>query len=88
MKQLILTALFVFVSGVVSYFVGRRDGASAERMRVEWILDVAFGVVNSGALWKVRRRIRGEYTDTEFRSALVRECEYREKMRGRLRAGP
>lgn len=88
MTLLILTGLSVFVPAVMFYFVGRRDGASAERMRVERILDVAFGVINSGALWKVRRRIRGEYSDMEYRSALVREVEYRDKERSRLRAGP
>ena len=78
-----LIAFFIFVSGVGGYFIGRRDGIDAERLRVNRIFDVALGVVTSGALWKVRRRINNEYDNDQLQAALVRECDFRDKERRR-----
>lgn len=73
-----------FVGGIA---VGRPMGIAAERTRVDRIFDVAFSVVNSGALWKVQLRVAGKYTDEQFRVALVREYEAREQMMRQRRTG-
>lgn len=72
----------IFVACYASYYLGRREGIDAERLRAMRVFDVALGIVSSGALHKVRRRISGEYrNDNELRVELVRECEERARAR-------
>ena len=75
----LLGSAMLFGSG---FYLGRDGGVEAERLRIARIFDVAFGVVTSGALTKVYRRVVGKYaTDSEMRNELVRECEHRAKER-------
>jgi len=73
--------LFVFVLAylVGAFAYGVLWGHRLERRRVIQIFQLARTVVRSGALAKVRRRIEGEYDDTEFVVALEREAEFREQ---------
>ena len=76
------------VAGVIyGELVGRSQGVRAERLRVLRAFDVAFGIITSGVLRKVQRRITGQCNDEELRISLIREVEFREDVRRWKRLG-
>ena len=61
----------------IGYFLGHREGVYDEQARVSHIFDSALSIVTSGALHKVRRRVRGGLTDEEMRTELRYEADIR-----------
>jgi len=71
---------------VATYWVGREQGIRAERLRVTHAFDVALGIVSSGALHKVRRRVKNEVTNEQMVDQLYREAGHRHEERKRMLA--